>query len=164
MSQSLSSQPGQFLTFQLQDESFGIPISVVREINRVAEVTPVPKAPPFVKGVMNLRGKIIPVIDLRLKFDLRSSEYTRDTCIIVIETPHGQIGNIVDAVKEVVEFDAAEIEPAPHFTSQGYGSFVKGLGKKEDRVIILVDIVESFANGEWGHIEEVNKEAQKQAA
>lgn len=117
------------------------------------DVTPVPKAPSFVKGVMNLRGKIIPVIDLRLKFGLEPHSYTRDTCIIVIETPLGQMGNIVDAVKEVVEFLPEEMEPAPHFGgSNNYHHFVKNLGKKEDRVIILVDIVESFTEGEWGQL------------
>lgn len=159
MSQDLTTQPGQFLTFQLNSESFGIPISTVREINRVTDVTPVPKAPPFVKGVMNLRGKIIPVIDLRLKFDLDATAHTRDTCIIVIETPNGQMGNIVDAVKEVVEFAKNEIEPAPHFGNTGYHSFVKALGKKEDRVIILVDIVESFAASEWTQVQDTQKAA-----
>lgn len=160
MSQTSSAQAGQFLTFQLEGESFGIPISVVREINRVTDVTPVPKAPPFVKGVMNLRGKIIPVIDLRLKFDMPATEFTRDTCIIVIETPHGQMGNIVDAVKEVVEFNASEIEPAPHFGgSSGYHTFVKGLGKIEDKVIIIVDIVESFENSEWQQVGDLKQVA-----
>jgi len=159
MSQSLSAQSGQYLTFQLDGEFFGIPIAVVREINRVTDVTPVPKAPPFVKGVMNLRGKIIPVIDLRLKFDLKPSDYTRDTCIIVIETPHGQMGNIVDAVKEVVEFEASEIEPAPQFGVSGYQGFVKGLGKKDEKVIILVDIVDSFAKSEWNHVADLKQVA-----
>lgn len=159
MSQAPSAPAGQFLTFQLEGEFFGIPISVVREINRVTDVTPVPKTPPFVKGVMNLRGKIIPVIDLRLKFDMQPSEYTRDTCIIVIETPHGQMGNIVDAVKEVVEFDSTEIEPAPQFGISNYKGFVKGLGKKEDKVVILVDIVESFESSEWTQLGEVKQAA-----
>jgi purine-binding chemotaxis protein CheW len=159
MSQVSESIAGQFLTFLLEGECFGVPISVVREINRVTEVTPVPKSPPFVKGVMNLRGKIIPVIDLRLKFDLQPSEYTRDTCIIVTETPLGLVGNIVDAVKEVVEFDPSEIEPAPQFHTSGYQSFVKGLGKKDDKVIILVDIVGSFESSEWNQLGEIKQVA-----
>jgi purine-binding chemotaxis protein CheW len=159
MSQSLSTHAGQFLTFQLDGELFGIPIFVVREINRVTDVTSVPKAPPFVKGVMNLRGKIIPVIDLRLKFGLKPADYTRDTCIIVIETPHGQMGNIVDAVKEVVEFDASEIDSAPHFGAAGYQGFVKGLGKKDDKVIIIVDIVESFENSDWNQVKDLKEVA-----
>jgi len=157
MNKRSAAQAGQFLTFLLEGELFGIPVSAVREINRVTDVTPVPKAPAFVKGVMNLRGKIIPVIDLRLKFEMQASDFTRDTCIVVIETPEGQMGNIVDAVKEVVEFDAAEIEPAPHFGASSYQGFVKGLGKKDEKVIILVDIVESFEASEWSDVGDLKR-------
>jgi purine-binding chemotaxis protein CheW len=137
---------GQFLTFQLLSEQYGVPIEAVREINRVGEITPVPKTPEFVKGVMNLRGKIIPVINLRIKFGMPAQEYTRDTCIVVIESDIGQVGMIVDSVKEVVDLTALQIEPPPVLGNCKEMSFVKGLGKLEDRVIILVDVVAALSH------------------
>lgn len=138
-------KPGQYLTFQLQNEFYGVQIGSVREINRVGEITPVPKTPDFVKGVMNLRGKIIPVINLRVKFGMKEESYTRDTCIIVIDSDIGQVGMIVDAVKEVVDLNENQIEPAPRLGNEQSHSFVRGMGKAENRVIILVDIVSAFS-------------------
>lgn len=132
---------GQFLTFRLGSEDFGVPISLVKEINQVVEVTPVPKAPDFVKGVMNLRGKIVPVVDLRVRFGLHQTDFTKETCIIVIDTPAGQVGNIVDAVKEVLDFTAAEVQDSPRFNSGYYHKYVVGLGKKDDKVFILVNLI-----------------------
>jgi purine-binding chemotaxis protein CheW len=145
-------QPGRFLMFQLQGEEFATPIGCVREINQMVEITPVPKYPAFVKGVINLRGKLIPLIDLRLKFDMPEASYNRETCIIIIETPHGDMGNIVDGVKEVVELSEQDIEPSPYFGTSGYHTFVIGLGKKDKKVLVLVDILKSF---EPAHLKQV---------
>lgn len=144
MSEEISKQ-GQYLTFQLGKEQFGLPIGAVREINRVAEITPVPKTPGFMKGIMNLRGKIIPVVDLRIKFGMPSQAYSRDTCIIVIESDIGQVGMIVDAVKEVVDLKTEEIEPAPNLGNSPGKEFVRGMGKLENNVIILVDVVTALS-------------------
>ncbi|MCB0368142.1 MAG: chemotaxis protein CheW [Bdellovibrionales bacterium] len=139
-----TAKPGQFLTFKLLKEFYGVAIENIREINRVAEITPVPKTPHYIKGVMNLRGKIIPVVNLRARFGLPAEEYTRDTCIIVIDTPVGLVGLIVDSVKEVVTLDEKVIEPPPHLNQDSDSSFVTGMGKLEDKVLILVDVVAAF--------------------
>lgn len=138
-------KPGQYLTFQLMSEQYGVPIATVREINRVGEITPVPKTPEFVKGVMNLRGKIIPVINLRVRFGMPSIDYTRDTCIIVIDTDFGQVGMIVDAVREVADLNQQQIEPPPLLGNEKTLGFIRGMGKLEDRVIILVDVVSALS-------------------
>lgn len=143
---SKKAKPGQYLTFQLQNEQYGVPIETVREINRVVEITPVPRTPEYVKGVMNLRGKIIPVVNLRVKFGMDAQEHTRDTCIIVIDTEIGQVGMIVDSVKEVADLNESQIEPSPILGNETTMSFVRGMGKVDNRVIILVDIVSAFSH------------------
>jgi purine-binding chemotaxis protein CheW len=143
---STKAKPGQYLTFQLMAEQYGVPIETVREINRVGEITPVPRTPEYVKGVMNLRGKIIPVVNLRVKFGMDTQQYTRDTCIIVIDTEIGQVGMIVDSVKEVVDLVENQIEPSPVLGNEATMSFVRGMGKVDQRVIILVDIVSAFSH------------------
>lgn len=164
MSDMTKAKSGQYLTFNLQTEQYGLPIETVREINRVGEITPVPKTPEFVKGVMNLRGKIIPVINLRTRFGMPAQGYTRDTCIIVIESQIGQVGLIVDSVKEVVTFEENMIEPAPTLGSQHSMMFLKGMGKLEDRVVILVDIAESFTPEQLGEIMQISQDNNQKAA
>jgi purine-binding chemotaxis protein CheW len=158
MSDSVKAQPGQYLTFQLMTEQYGVPIETVREINRVGEITPVPRTPDFVKGVMNLRGKIIPVINLRVRFGMPSQDYTRDTCIIVIDTDFGQVGMIVDAVKEVADLTQAQIEPPPVLGNEKTMSFIRGMGKIEDKVIILVDVVSALSHEHMTQIHQVANE------
>lgn len=159
MSENVKAQPGQYLTFQLMSEQYGLPIETVREINRVGEITPVPRTPDFVKGVMNLRGKIIPVINLRVRFGMPSQDYTRDTCIIVIDTDFGQVGMIVDAVKEVADLDLNQIEPAPVLGNEKTMSFIRGMGKLEDRVIILVDVVLALSHEQLTQMHQVTEQA-----
>ena len=158
---SEKAKPGQYLTFQLMSEQYGVPIETVREINRVGEITPVPKTPEFMKGVMNLRGKIIPVVDLRVKFGMDSQDYTRDTCIIVIDSDIGQVGMIVDSVKEVADLAQNQIEPPPIMGNEKSMAFVKGMGKLENRVIILVDVVAALSHE---HLTEITQIADTQAA
>lgn len=158
---SENAKPGQYLTFQLMSEQYGVPIETVREINRVGEITPVPKTPEFMKGVMNLRGKIIPVVDLRVKFGMESQEYTRDTCIIVIDSDIGQVGMIVDSVKEVADLAQNQIEPPPVMGNEKSTAFVKGMGKLENRVIILVDVVAALSHE---HLTEITQIAEGKAA
>lgn len=157
---STIAKPGQYLTFQLQSEYYGVQIATIREINRVGEITPVPKTPNFVKGVMNLRGKIIPVINLRVKFGMAEEAYTRDTCIIVIESDIGQVGMIVDAVKEVADLNEQQIEPPPVFGNEKIHSFVRGMGKLENRVVILVDVVQAFSVNEMNQLDDIAHPAE----
>src|SRR4051812_5909453 len=103
-------KPGQYLTFMLNTQAYGVPIGSVREINRVVEITVVPQTPFFVAGVMNLRGRVIPVVDLRLRFNFPATPHTRHTCIIVVEGTQGQFGAIVDSVIGVVDFADNQIE------------------------------------------------------
>jgi len=134
-------KPGQYLTFLLKEQYYGVPIGTVREINRVCEITPVPQTPHYVVGVINLRGKVIPVIDLRLKFGVEDTAHTRQTCIIVIEGQNGQVGMIVDSVSEVLELKSEQIEPSPVLGDDAKLAFVIGMGKFDNRVIILINIV-----------------------
>ncbi len=134
---------GRYLTFVLKGRPYGLPIDTVRGINQVNEITPVPQTPEFVIGVINLRGKVIPVVDLRLKFGLEYTPYNRETCIIVIEGEHGQIGMVVDQVSEVVDFIEENIEASPQMGEKM--NFVLGMGKVDERVIILIDIVSALS-------------------
>ncbi len=159
MSEKNKAHPGQYLTFQLMSEQYGVAIETVREINQYGEVTPVPRTPDYVKGVMNLRGKIIPVVNLRIKFGMEPQSNTRDTCIIVIDTEIGQVGMIVDSVKEVVDLQSSQIEPAPALGNEKSMSFVRGMGKVDNRVVILVDIVSAFTSDQMGQIAHMSGDA-----
>ena len=141
---------GKFLSFFLSDEEYGIEILKVREIIGVTEITPLPKTPPYVCGVINLRGRIIPVVDLRCQFDMGSTERTDETCIIVVEVDrpgeaeHFQMGCLVDRVSEVMNVNQDQIEPAPRFGSKVDSDFILGLGKTKEKVLILLDIDKVF--------------------
>lgn len=141
-----------FLTFYLGQEEYGLPILVVREIIGMIDVTPLPKTPDYVKGVINLRGKIIPVIELRAKFNLPTVEYTQATCIVVVEVASNtatgtfQLGVIVDAVREVLDINKDAIEPPPHFGTAIPLAFIMGMGKVKEKVVILLDINSVGAN------------------
>jgi purine-binding chemotaxis protein CheW len=136
---------GKYLTFHLANEEFGIRVLKVREIMGVQEITAVPQTPRHVKGVINLRGKVVPVIDLRLKFGLPDVEYTQRTCIIVVQiggdrantTP---MGVVVDGVSEVLNLSAQEIEDTPDFGEEIGGDYLLGMAKVKGKVKILLDI------------------------
>ena len=138
------SREGKYLTFKLAREEYGIGILKVREIIGMMKITPVPQTPDFVKGVINLRGQVIPVIDLRLKFGMPELEYTERTSIIVVEVsgPTGriQIGIVVDEVSEVVNIRLEDIEDTPTFGARLDTEFILGMAKMEDGVKILLDI------------------------
>ncbi len=137
-------RPGKYLTFQLANEEFGIRVLKVREIMGLQEITAVPQTPAHIKGVINLRGKVIPVIDLRLKFSLSAAEYTQRTCIIVTQV-QGESGTllmgiVVDGVSEVLNLTAAEIEDTPDFGENVDGRYLLGMAKVKGKVKILLDI------------------------
>ena len=135
---------GKYLTFQLSKEEFGIRVLKVREIMGLQEITAVPQTPMHIKGVINLRGKVVPVIDLRLKFGLEAAEYTQRTCIIVtqVQGESGSIlmGIVVDGVSEVLNLTAQEIEDTPDFGEAIAGGYLLGMAKVKGRVKILLDI------------------------
>lgn len=130
----------EFLTFKLGREEFGLEILKVQEIRSYDAVTRIPNSPNFVKGVVNLRGAIVPILDLRMKFGLESIEYDEFTVVIVLNFPGRTIGVIVDTVSDVVGLSAAEIQPPPEFNTVFAGEYLIGLATVEQRMIILVDI------------------------
>ena len=139
-----AAREGKYLTFSLAGEEYGIGILKVREIIGMMSVTPVPQTPEFVKGVINLRGKVIPVIDLRLRFCLEATAYTERTCIIVVEiqgeTGALPMGIVVDAVSEVLNIRGADIENTPTFGVKLNTDFILGMAKTDGGVKILLDI------------------------
>lgn len=137
---SALAQEGKYLTFALGNEEYGVEILQVREIIGLMDITAVPQVPQYVKGVINLRGKVIPVVDLRLKFQMPEVEYTKETCIIVLNVKDTMMGIIVDRVCEVLDIKQQNIEPAPNFGSRLESDFITGMGKIGDNVKILLDI------------------------
>lgn len=130
----------QLVSFKLGEEEFGIDILRVQEINRMVNITQVPQAPHYCEGVINLRGKVIPVIDLRKKFDMESSEWDKNTRIVVCDVDGNVIGMIVDAVHEVLRIPASTIEPAPKIVTSIDVDYIKGVARLEERLLIFLDI------------------------
>jgi purine-binding chemotaxis protein CheW len=143
--QEPASKAGKYLTFYLGDEEYGLEILRVREIIGIMDITSVPRTPMFVKGVINLRGKVIPVLDLRLKFGMQEAERTEETCIIVVQVEEVEVGIIVDKVSEVLDIVGDAIDEAPQFGTDVDTDFILGMGKSEDRVTILLDISKVLA-------------------
>ena len=135
---------GKYLTFALGPEEFGLEILKVREIIGYMEITAIPRTPAYVRGIINLRGKVIPVVDLRAKFSMTTEETTTETCIIVVETQHSQetfsTGIVVDRVRDVLDITGDQIEDAPNFGTSVQDDFILGMGKIADSVKILLDI------------------------
>ncbi|MBU0691217.1 chemotaxis protein CheW [bacterium] len=137
---STDTRAGKYLTFELAGEAYGIEIIKVREIIGMMAITHVPRMPNYVLGVTNLRGKVIPVIDLRLKFNMEFAAQTPETCIIVVDVDGNQMGIKVDQVSEVLDIPGSDIEDPPTVDSSVDSSFITGMGKAKDRVNILLDI------------------------
>lgn len=137
----------QLVTFRLANEEYGLPITKVREINRLVPVTKLPQTPSFMEGIINLRGLIIPVIDLRKRFEMTIGAHDEDTRIIIVEISGQIVGVIVDAVTEVVRLHTANIEPAPATVAVDL-QYIDGVGKIDDRLIILLDIDKVLTNQE----------------
>lgn len=140
----VAAREGKFLTFNLDENDYGIPILKVSEIIGITKITPVPKTPNFIKGVINLRGKIIPAMDLRLKFSIPERAYDQNTCIIIINLEvnnvQKQVGVIVDIVSEVCNILASDIEEPPTYGSSEDSDFLSGVGKIKDKVVMLLNI------------------------
>ncbi len=130
----------QLVTFSIGEEEFGVDILKVQEIIRMMEITKVPRAPEFVEGVINLRGKVIPIIDLRRRFGLSSRDHDKHTRIIVIEINNMIVGFVVDSVSEVLRIPSSTVEPPPPVVSGLESEYISGVGKLEDRLLILLDL------------------------
>lgn len=137
-----TSRAGKYLTFALAGEEYGVEILKVREIIGMMDITAVPKSPPHIQGVINLRGKVIPVVDLRTRFCLPPTEQTDETCIIVVCVGETEMGVVVDRVEEVLDILEENIEDSPSFGAAVDTSFILGMGKTEGRVSILLDITQ----------------------
>ncbi|HPX61902.1 MAG TPA: chemotaxis protein CheW [Deltaproteobacteria bacterium] len=142
----------QYLTFKLDEEIFALDVSKVREILEYTTVTKVPQTPEFMRGVINLRGSVVPVIDLRLKFGLPASERTLNTCIIVVEVQMDDevlvLGALADSVQEVIELEPEGIEAPPHVGTRMNTDFIKGMGKADGHFIMILDIDKVFSSAE----------------
>ncbi|WP_027183348.1 chemotaxis protein CheW [Desulfovibrio inopinatus] len=130
----------QLVTFSIGEEEFGVDILKVQEIIRMMEITKVPRAPDFVEGVINLRGKVIPIIDLRKRFGLSSRDHDKHTRMIVIEINNMIVGFVVDSVSEVLRIPSSTVEPPPPVVSGLESEYISGVGKLEDRLLILLDL------------------------
>jgi purine-binding chemotaxis protein CheW len=149
---AMAIREGKYLTFTLAEEEYGIGILKVKEIIGIMAITTVPRTPDYMKGVINLRGKVIPVVDLRLKFGMEALGYTERTCIIVVEITGNnqkiQIGILVDSVSEVLNIKAGDIEDTPNFGSHLDTEYILGMAKAGGRVKILLDIDKVLSNSE----------------
>lgn len=158
----------QYLTFKLEQEVFALDIGKVREVLDYTMVTKVPRTPEFMCGVINLRGAVVPVVDLRLKFGMAAAEVTVNTCIIIVEVAiEGEktvIGAMADSVKEVIDLEAGEIEPPPRIGTGFDVDFIRGMGKHGDQFIIILDVDTIFAGEEQDLQLETEIEEQTAAA
>lgn len=154
---------GKYLTFELKGEIYGLEILKVQEIIGMMNVTRVPKTPDFIRGVINLRGKVIPVIDLRLKFGMETKEDTDRTCIIVVQFKGAAsaltMGIIVDEVKEVINIESGQIEDTPTFGADTNTDFILGVGKVQQKVVMLLDVDKVLSIGEEAIVEQAADQA-----
>ena len=151
-----SSEILQLVSFKIGNEEFGVDILNVQEINKMTQITKVPNAPDFVEGVINLRGRIIPVIDLRTRLKLDKKEHDKDTRIIVVEISNKTVGFIVDAVKEVLRVPVNITEAPPEIVTGIDSEFIKSVGKLDDRLLILMDLNKIITNVEKQELELVS--------
>lgn len=151
-------ETGQYLTFILDEETYALDIKRVREVLDFTEVTKVPRMPEFMRGVINLRGGVVPVVDLRLKFGMTVTEKTVDTCIIIMEilidNETTLLGALSDSVQEVLNMEPDQIEPAPKIGTRLKTEFITGMGKKNEEFIIILDIDRVFSADELAGVRE----------
>ncbi len=149
----------QFVVFKLGNEEYGVPITQVKEINRLTTTTKVPRSPAFVEGIINLRGQIIPIIDMKKRFDLPLTEYTGEARIIVIQVGDHTFGVEVDSVSEVLRINSGNIEPAPHIVCSIDARYITGVAKVGDRLLILLDLDKLLSDEEKAQLHELNEES-----
>lgn len=147
-----ASSTSQYLTFKLDQELFAVDIGKVREVLEFTTMTKVPRMPDFMRGVINLRGNVVPVVDMRLKLGLSKTEKTVDTCVVISEVAvDGErtvLGALVDSVQEVIDLDASSVAPPPHMGSRVDSAVIRGMGKREDQFIMILDLDKVFTASE----------------
>jgi purine-binding chemotaxis protein CheW len=157
MSEKVLVEASQYLTFRLDEEMFALDVNQVREVLDFSTITKVPRAPEFMRGVINVRGSVVPVIDLKRKFGLPKTGKTVDTRIVVMELDmegeHTVLGAMADSVHEVIELEAGQIEEPPRIGSRWRTEFIKGIGKRNEQFIILLDIDRVFSSDELALVE-----------
>jgi purine-binding chemotaxis protein CheW len=149
-------QKDKYLTFHLAGEDYGIEICYVIEIIGIQSITEVPDMPDFIRGVINLRGKVIPVMDVRARFRLPARDYDDRTCIIVINVDATEVGLVVDEVSEVADIPESDVEPAPRTSKNSDNSYIQGMGKMNKRVIILLEVQKLLFSGAMQHLIETD--------
>ncbi|MAA70651.1 MAG: chemotaxis protein CheW [Bermanella sp.] len=142
----------QWVTFRLDNETYGINVMQVQEVLRYTEIAPVPGAPPYVLGIINLRGNVVTVIDTRLRFGLSQTETNDQTRIVIIETENQVVGILVDAVAEVVYLRQSEIETTPNVGNDETAKFIQGVCHKNEELLILVDLEKMMSDEEWAEL------------
>ncbi len=158
----------QYLTFKLDDEIFALDISKVKEVLEFTEITKIPQTPEFIKGVINLRGGVVPVVDMRLKFGMSETAKTVNTCIIIAEVTIREettvLGALVDSVQEVMDLDPGQIEPAPRIGTRLRTEFLRGMGKRDNHFIMILDIDRVFSADDLTIVESAGATAPTEAA
>jgi purine-binding chemotaxis protein CheW len=142
--------PNEFLTFALGKEEYGIEILKVQEIRGYERPTTIANAPPFIKGVINLRGTIVPIVDMRVKFNLESAEYNAFTVVIILNVAGRVVGMVVDSVSDVITLTPEQLRPAPEFSSELETAYILGLGTLGERMLILMDIERLMGSRDMG--------------
>jgi purine-binding chemotaxis protein CheW len=160
-------ETNQYLAFKLGDEVFAFDISKVREVLEFNSLTKVPQTPEMMKGVINLRGSVVPVVDMRIKFDMGATEKTVNTVIIIIEIDlddeSTMIGALVDSVNEVMDLDNEHIEPPPSIGAQLNTDFIRGMGKHNNEFIIILDIEKIFSSDELAFVQQVSEQSSNES-
>ena len=157
---------GQYLSFRLDEELFAIDVACVREVIDRTEMTRIPRMPEFMRGVINLRGNVVPVVDLRMKFGIGQVEMTIDTCIVVLEVNVDEeatiVGALVDAVEEVFELDPTQIEPPPKMGARLNTEFIEGMGRLDEEFVILLNVDRVFSSLEIEAVQSATAKRRRQ--
>ncbi len=163
MSVTAITETRQYLTFKLLEETFAVDVAKVREILELVPITRIPRTPNYMQGVINLRGSVVPVMDMRLKFGIKESSKTVNTCIVVVEVMHDTellvIGALVDSVEEVFELEPDQIEPAPKIGTKINTDYLMGMGRNDGQFIMILDIDRTFTTDELSQAVDVIDEA-----
>ena len=151
-----SAERQEFLTFTLGKEEYGIEILKVQEIRSYETVTTIANAPEFIKGVVNLRGNIVPIVDMRIKFNLSNADYNESTVVIILNVAGRVVGMVVDSVSDVIALSVEQIRPAPDFSASFDVKYITGLGTVDSRMLILVDIEKLMSGSDMGLMDVVH--------
>jgi len=164
MSIAEKTDASQFLTFRLAEDIFAIDVIMAKEVLDFADVTKVPQTPDYMLGVINLRGSVVPVVDMRLKFGMPETDMTRDSCIIVVEVDvEGEavtVGALADSVQEVMDIEESQIEPPPRIGTKLNTEFIKGMGNLGEKFVIILDINKVFSADDLDFARNVSEEAE----